>query len=228
MIMKKIKVYYPLIVTIFLAAILLVLLFFFLQINLDSNFFVALVTLVVGSGAIYLYIAQRIDAKRDAARIIVQEIGRAEDIIKSYKESNSFQFTKKLIANNSWGKNIHFFVVDLAPDERDRISDLYSTGEFLDTVIQNIFNWKFEYESRKFYEEVPTATLNASIPLPGNVNMPGVSPTGGTPLQGPGIQMQVPKPPQPFWNDLLNSVVSKYEPIYHTPIVEKLKKIAEL
>ena len=70
----------------------------------SSNFAVAVVTLVVGGVAIYLYITQKKENKRDAAKIIVQEIRRAEDIISDYKKTGSYQFARKIIPTNSWAK----------------------------------------------------------------------------------------------------------------------------
>lgn len=113
---------------------------------MQSNFFLALTTFFVGGFAIYLYIKQKEDTKRDAAKIILQEIRRAEDIISDYKQSGGYQFAKKIIATNSWNKNIHFFVGDLDNDELDRISNLYSTGEYLDTLIKQISNYTFKQE----------------------------------------------------------------------------------
>lgn len=60
------------------------------------------VTLLVGLTAFILYFQQKWDSKRDAAKIILQEIRRAEDIIADYKQVGSYQFAKKIIATNSW------------------------------------------------------------------------------------------------------------------------------
>ncbi len=221
--MKKLRTFLPLVLVLAVVGGILLLVFKSLRIAVDSNFFMALSTLLVGFGAIYLYISQRIDSKRDAARIIVQEIRRAEDIIRGYKDAGNFQFTKRIIANNSWGKNIHFFVGDLDPDELDKISNLYSTGEFLDTVISRIFDWKFDYESRKFYEEVPMQRVVAPVPPP-EVSL-DTPPTASVQMAG-GIEMTMPKPQSAFWSGILLSIVAIYEPIYHTPIIEELKRIA--
>src|SRR3989338_1097255 len=112
--------------------------FYFLPGNIKNNFYIGFVTFFVGCFIIYLYIRQKIDYKRDAAKIILQEIRRAEDIISDYKQSGSYQFAKKIIATNSWSENINLFVGDLDNDELDKISDLYSTGEYLDSLIKEI------------------------------------------------------------------------------------------
>jgi len=121
----------------------------------NSNFTVA----VMGLSVIFVYFWQRKNTRKDAAKIIVQEIRRAEDIIMRYKEQGNFQFTKKIIANNSWGDNIHFFVNDLNQDELDKISNLYSTGEFFDYCIQRIFNYQFDENANRSKE----ATLTSPI-----------------------------------------------------------------
>lgn len=46
----------------------------------------------------------------------------------------------------SWSKNIHFFVGDLNNDELDKISDLYSTGEYLDDLVKEISDITLEHE----------------------------------------------------------------------------------
>jgi len=121
----------------------------------NSNFFVALITLVVGVIAICIYVVQKIENKKDAARIIIQGIRRAEEIISDYRETQSYQFAKKIIATNSWNKNIHYFVSDLDNDELDKISELYSTGEYLDYLIKKISDTTLEYEVQLIKDSVP-------------------------------------------------------------------------
>lgn len=61
-----------------------------------NGIFSASATLIVGLIAILIYFKQKQDKKRDAARIIVQEIRRAEDLISRYIEHRNFSFTKKI------------------------------------------------------------------------------------------------------------------------------------
>lgn len=128
--------------------------FVYFQNFVSSNFFVALITLIVGSIAICLYLVQKIENKRDSARTVIQEIRRAEEIIEDYRENGSYQFTKKIIATNSWSKNIHHFVGDLDNDELDKISELYSTGEYLDHIIQRISDITLDYSVEKLKEDI--------------------------------------------------------------------------
>lgn len=185
----------------------------FFSLFVNSNFFLALVTLVVGGIAIFLYLVQKINRKRDAARIIVQEIRRAEDIINDYKKTGSYHFAKKIIATNSWARNIHCFVGDLDNDELDKISDLYSTGEYLDNLVGEIseITLKDEIERGKEMMKIQlqqqTLIQNQQQGQPINIVVPGLV---------------------PVWKGRLDEISFKLDPIYHSSITEKLKKIAKI
>lgn len=181
---------------------------------LQSNFFLALVTLVVGGFAIYLYIKQNADTKRDAAKIVLQEIRRAEDIISDYKQSGGYQFAKKIIATNSWNKNIHLFVSDFENDELDRISNLYSTGEYLDRLVGDISKITLEYEVEIAKKEIIKMTADNLIL------------TGSEQQNQPKINnLFIPSLP-PVWKRRMDATSRNLEMIYNTRIVDKLKKIA--
>lgn len=194
-----------------------------------SNFFLAIVTLVVGGFAIYLYLMQKIDSKKSAAKIIVQEIRRAEDIMTRYKEQKNFSFTKKIIANNSWGSNVHFFIGDLSQDEIDRISTLYSTGEFLDYTIKRVFDLRFDKDAENF----PGPPLHQiQIPINKIQQANGINQSRTFPNADDFTKNQPPvqllRPTEPFWNSLFDEIIGKYEPIYNSPIIDKLKRIAKI
>src|SRR4030066_1814720 len=104
--MKTIKNYYPLIIIIFIFLLGIAVSYFLFPAETKSSVLMAFITFLVGVLVVYLYIRQKIDTKRDAAKIILQEIRRAEDIISDYKQSGGYQFAKKIIATNSWNKNI--------------------------------------------------------------------------------------------------------------------------
>lgn len=177
-----------------------------------------LVTLIVGGFAICLYFKQKNDTKRDAARIIIQEIRRAEDIIAEYKQVGSYQFAKKIIATNSWTKNINFFVGDLNNDELDKISDLYSTGEYLDNLVDKVSKITLEDEverSKEFLREEQKKQKQPSLINPKDQQKPP-----NQTLIFPGLI--------PVWKGRLDEISFKIEPIYHSTIVWKLKKIAKV
>lgn len=201
----------------------------FLNSFVNSNFFLALVTLGVGSFAIVLYLVQKNNKKRDAAKIILQEVRRAEDIISDYKEHRQYKFTKKIIATNSWAKNIHYFVGDLNVDELDKISNLYSTGEYLDSIITKISDFNFRQMTLALEENLK----NFKKQIQDNQNQFDPNSSGGNVQQGQHaingqlnkeIKIQIPAP----WKELLDEITDRHEPIYHSIIISKLKIIAKI
>jgi len=192
--------------------------FFDLDLSLD---YASIIAFLVGLFAIYLYIKQREDAKRDAARIIIQEIRRAKEIISDYKQSGGYQFAKKIIATNSWNKNIHFFVGNLDNDELDKISNLYSTGEYLDSLIQEISHITLndEVEKDKKFLEIQLKHQNQKGTLLEGSTYPIAQISEHIEVNIPGIR--------PVWKGRLDIISLKIEPIYNSTIVLKLKKIAK-
>ncbi len=222
--MKDIKIYYPLLVIFFIFIFGSWFSYLYFPIETKSNILMAFVTFLVGILVVYLYIRQKEDTKKDAARIILQEIRRAEDIISDYKQSGGYQFAKKIIATNSWSKNIHLFVGDsvgdLNNDELDKISDLYSTGEYLDSLIKEISKITLDDEierDKKLLEiqlksQQQTTLEGSTYPIaqisqPINVTIMGI---------------------RPVWKNRLDIISYKLEPIYNSTIALKLKRIAGL
>lgn len=147
-------------------------------------------------------------------KIILQEIRRAEELIAQYKKFRQYSFTQKLIANNSWAKNIHYFVNDLSQNELDKISNAYSTGEYLDSLIQKISDFKFDHsvgkvQSGQSFSQPVQEQKNSTV------NSPSQNP--------PPVFIQLLVEP---WKQLLDDVTMNYEPIYHSAIGLKLRIIA--
>lgn len=94
-----------------------------------------LITLGVGFIAIYLYLKQKKDNKRDAGLLILQEVRYAEQSVRNYRTNKTYSFTEKILPTSSWHKNIHLFVKDLKETEIDLISKFYSNAAYLDEVI---------------------------------------------------------------------------------------------
>jgi hypothetical protein len=205
------RTFNPYLIVLVLYVALAVVLYIKFPVFANSNFFVGSITFFVGGLAFYIYTKQKIDAKRDAAKIILQEIRRAESIISDYKQQGRYQFAKKIIATNSWNKNIHYFVGDLDNDELDRISDLYSTGEYLDSLIKQISDITFDHE-------VETAKkIGAQLTL---------QQIGGRAAEEGLADVIIPQLP-PVWKGRLDLSSNKLEPIYHSTIVAKLREIAQ-
>jgi hypothetical protein len=99
---------------------------------------VGLITFGVGFIAIYVYLKQKRDHKRDAALLILQEIRYAEQSVRNYKTNQTYSFTEKILPTSNWHKNIHLFVNDLKEIEIDLISKFYSKAAYLDGVISKL------------------------------------------------------------------------------------------
>ena len=101
------------------------------------------VTLIVGSFAIYLYLKQKTNHKRDAAKLILQEVRYAEQKIRNARNHNTdYYLADKLLPTNSWHNNIHLFIKNLKESEIDLISGFYSHAAYLDVVISKISDQK--------------------------------------------------------------------------------------
>jgi hypothetical protein len=98
----------------------------------------AITTVIVGFFAIYLYLKQKRDHKKDAALLILQEIRFAEQKIRQQRAYKFYKFSEKLLPTNNWNKNIHLFISDLSESELDLISRFYAHAEYLDIVIKQI------------------------------------------------------------------------------------------
>src|SRR3989338_6744253 len=103
---------------------------------LNTDIFVSLSTLLVGGIAIYLYLKGKKDHKRDAARLILQEIRYAEEQMRnSGRGSRGYSLTARLLPTNSWNDNIHLFTKDLKETEIDMIGEFYSKAIYIDFLI---------------------------------------------------------------------------------------------
>lgn len=194
---------------------------------LNSNLSSTLATILAAFVAFLVYRKQKKDTKRDAAKIILQEIKRAEDIISDYKQNGGYQFAKKIIATNSWSKNLHLFVGDLDNDELDKISNLYSTGEYLDTLIKEISDYTFKKEIGKM-DRAPKMPLIIPTPpqdIPQQSQTVNPNVIQNTPQNIKFINIKMEEPP---WKARLDLITFKLEPIYHSTIALKLKKIAKI
>lgn len=169
---------------------------------LNSNLLSTIVTLLVGSVAIFLYWKRKIDQKRDAAGLILQEIRYAETQIRTYRETpaGGYPLAIKLLPTNSWHQNIHLFVRELGETDTDLISKFYSKVNFIDVLIA----------------QIATKAMNGitiiTTPPPEGTQEPPAAPA----------QIQIGGQAQA----ILDQVSQGIEFIYNTPVVEKLRKIA--
>lgn len=99
----------------------------------------AIATFLVGLFAIYLYIKQKEDQKRDAANVIIAEIRQAERLIDQFKKRGVGNDTPyQLLPSNNWVKYNYLFINDLDQDEIEHINNFYSQCFVLDKAIDQI------------------------------------------------------------------------------------------
>jgi len=111
---------------------------------LNSNFFIALVTLLVGSVAIYIYKKQQKDTKRNAANTVLLEIANAEQIIESAKlkisetrRAGRTQIPEHhyVLPTESWSKYKSLLSKDFTKEQWDRISKFYNDCQLFDETV---------------------------------------------------------------------------------------------
>ncbi len=121
---------------------------------LNSNFLIALITLGVGSLALYIYKKQQTEAKKDAANILLLEIKNAESQLMQAKE---IILRDKIIPESifsmktsSWSKYSYLFIRDLTDEEWRLINDFYEKCRQYDEVVEynNTFFKKNEEQIR--------------------------------------------------------------------------------
>lgn len=181
----------------------------FIQKLLNDN--LGVVTFIVGFLAIYIYIKQKADKKRDTAKLILQEIRYAEQQIKKYKDFKSYNMPNKLLPTNSWNDNIHMFVKDLKETDIDLITAFYAKTAYIDTLIIKISDYKNQPRTLNINPTLapqPLATVQS-----GNNPLPSVVNVVYDPMQGT--------------QDILSDVSANIDFIYNSPTVEKLRQISE-
>ena len=166
---------------------------------LSLSQYLGLITFIVGLGAVYLYLKQKKDAKREAALLILQEIRYAEQRVRNYRSYGSFSFNEKLLPTNSWHKNIHLFVKDLKETELDLISKFFSSAAYLDEVIQAAA----DHSNKTIIE--PDTPIVSEGDIPSRIASADLSAAS---------------------QKLVEGVSKTIEYIYNTPAIDKLRSIS--
>lgn len=175
------------------------------------------VTLFVGGFAIGLYYKQKVEKKRNAAQLVLQEIRYAEQIIRNARTQagGDYSLADKLLPTNSWHENIHLFIKDLKEPQIDLISRFFSQAQYLDVVIKIISDRKCQI--------VISAIPVQNIVQPRIPNV--VYPENNSPIQSQIIPLEIPT--DLMAKRILEDVTRQIELIYNSPAVEKLIEISE-
>lgn len=148
---------------------------------LDSNVFVALVTLIVGVVAYILYLIQKRDRKREIANIILLEIQSAERKLKLIRKSlnedpPTLPSDLRLLPTESWSDNNYLFIRDFDRDAWDAIADFYAKCQLMDEIImfnnQSFWNDVEQIRSNKqrMLADLAYATAQKTKSISGNID----------------------------------------------------------
>ncbi len=180
------------------------------------------ITLVVGVFVFVLYRKQKRDHKRNAAKLVLQEIRYAEQKIRKYREIKSYKLYDKLLPTNSWNDNIHLFIKELQEAQNiDLISDFYSKASYIDTLIATISRQKNNPPIFMAPRSPVSADHSVTPTIPGAQQAQDFQ--NFIPPQLSEVALMVPPVSQKIMEDVSMSV----EFVYNTPVVEKLRKIAD-
>lgn len=179
---------------------------------------IGLIALVVGLSAIYLYLKQKTDSKRDIAKLILQEIRYAEQQIRnSGRGARGYSLSSRLLPTNSWDDNIHLFIKDMKETEIDMISEFYSQAAYIDYLIEERSKQKL---NQKFSLRPIAIGQQPTLPVTED------TPQQPTPQQIAQI-IQEPNFNEQITINLLTDFSTKIEFLYNTPAAEKLRQLSE-
>jgi hypothetical protein len=171
------------------------------------NKYQAIITIIVGSIAYFLYKKSRRDNKIDAAKLIIQEVRYAEELIRNARDVGyNYALANKILPTNSWHKNIHLFIKNLGETDIDTISKFYSNVAYLDKII----NYISEFINKK---NLTPEILDEKDPQK---------------LQEEVKKMQAQRiAALQLSQKFLKEVSEKIDLIYNTPAIDKLRVISE-
>jgi len=186
---------------------------------------IGFVTLLVGGFAIFLYLKQKRDKKRDAANLIVQEVRYAETQVRNYRASKTYPLSSTILPTRSWNENIHLFVSDLSESEIDLISTFYSQAAFVDNLINEIATFAMRRVETQGIEAIPQLAMNAPVPLELTPQQP-LAPQA-TPAV-PNVMVQEIRVTRTLHaHTILNEVSERIEFIFNSPAIDKLIRISK-
>lgn len=114
----------------------------------NSNFFVAITTIIAGITALLVYFRQKSDYKRDASKSLYSEIVNAERVVKEVKKikqnnnllSLGTDAGKYALGDSSWERLKHLFVNDFNSNEWEKLNTFFNQKNEYSKTIENISN----------------------------------------------------------------------------------------
>lgn len=107
---------------------------------LESNTLTNIIQFIAAIVALLIYYLKIMHNRRDAAKIILLEIRRLQDLVDELRENGLTKESKPLNISNSWEKYKHIFVRKLDSDEFNLISDYYEKCEIIENSRKRIVN----------------------------------------------------------------------------------------
>lgn len=124
----------------------------------NSNFFVALSTIVAAGWAFLVYNKSKTDNKMQAARVLLMEIRNAEERINQIKQKIADEQTNDLpsvLTQRNWKHYSHLFVSDFDQDELKLITNFFDYSEIIEDLCKrnNDFFWITTEERAKVTQQ---------------------------------------------------------------------------
>lgn len=192
----------------------------------NSNFFVALSTIITVAGAVWAYKLQKIQEKRQIARLLVSEIRKAEiGIEKLVEHASDVEFPViTVLPQNSWNEYSHLFTGDFNQDDSIQINNFYDIAREIEYIVRRgnkIDRFLIQVEQR-------SGAIQSTI-----MNLLAASPddkAAATNFENFKKRIDIGKyhyAPTGFQSDL-NELLRNYRPILETHAGTILKKVAKL
>lgn len=134
---------------------------------INSQLFVAMITLFAGAVAYILYLKQKSDEKIQIARVLLLEIRTAEERIGKIKEKvqeNNTNDLPSVFPSRSWKQHSYLFVSDFDQDELKLIGSFYDYGELIEDFVRrnNDFFWvTTEERARVIQQKLADVIINS-------------------------------------------------------------------
>jgi hypothetical protein len=149
MFMEKIFQYLPFPLPQIVFILLAISAYKFFPVVANSNFVIALVTSVVGSVAIYIYVKQRSDEITNAARIVFLELKESEKELKKLIDhkvrTDGSDFPQeniiRLLQNRAWSKYSHLFIKNFNNDEYQQLDEYFRKCDIIEKYFEKQHNF---------------------------------------------------------------------------------------
>jgi hypothetical protein len=136
---------------------------------LNSSLFQTAVIFITGLTAFIIYHMNKYNEKKEAARIIINEIRIAEKAIQEIKNKKQVFELSVILPNNTWQHKKHLFINILDDDELNLINEFYYRCSFADLYRKMIFDVRNEaiFAKSNYMQEKLIDIMHETINNPG-------------------------------------------------------------